>query len=149
MRFNYQARTKEGQMQSGVVEASSRDAALRVLQKYGLFITFLEESREPFYAKKIPLLERITRKDVVIFSRQLAIMAKSSVPIIEALHSLVGQTQNRNFKEKIFRIAEEVEGGASLSQAFGRFPEIFSAFYVNMIKSGEASGKISETLEYL
>ena len=72
-----------------MVEASSREAALRVLQKYGVYVTVLEEAREPFYAKKIGFLERITRKDVVIFSRQLAIMTKSNVPLVESLYALV------------------------------------------------------------
>ncbi|MDP2864469.1 MAG: type II secretion system F family protein, partial [bacterium] len=109
MKFDYQARTQEGQIQTGVIESSSREAAILLLQKYGLYVTFLEVAKIPFYAKKIEIFQRISRKDVVIFSRQLAIMFKSNVPLVESLHTLSNQTKNQNFKEKILKIAEKVE----------------------------------------
>ncbi len=149
MKFNYQARTQEGQIQTGVVEASSREAALTLLQKYGLYVTFFEVSKVPFYAKRIEISQRISRKDVVIFSRQLAIMFKSNVPVVEALQTLSNQTKNQNFKEKILKISEKVEGGTSLSVSLSSYPKIFSPFYTNMVKSGEVSGKLSEVLGYL
>lgn len=149
MKFNYQARTQKGQIQTGVVEASSREAALSLLQKYGLYITFLEIAKVPFYAKRIEISPRISRKDVVVFSRQLAIMFKSNVPVVEALQTLSNQTKNQNFKEKILKIAEKVEGGTSLSVSLASYPKIFSPFYTNMVKSGEVSGKLSEVLGYL
>ncbi len=149
MKFNYQARTQEGQIQTGVVEASSREAALTLLQKYGLYVTFLEVSKVPFYAKRIEISQRISRKDVVVFSRQLAIMFKSNVPVVEALQTLSNQTKNQKFKEKILRISEKVEGGTSFSVSLSSYPKIFSPFYTNMVKSGEVSGKLSEVLGYL
>jgi len=149
MKFNYQARTQEGQIQTGVIEASSREAALLLLQKYGLYVTFLEVTKVSFYAKKIEIFQRISNKDVVVFSRQLAIMFKSNVPVVEALQTLAEQTKNQNFKEKILKIAEKVEGGTPLSASLATEPKIFSPFYTNIIKSGEASGKLSETLGYL
>lgn len=149
MKFNYQARTQEGQIQTGVVEASSREAALTLLQKYGLYITFLEIAKVPFYAKRIEISQRISRKDIVVFSRQLAIMFKSNVPVVEALQTLSNQTKNQNFKERILKISEKVEGGTSLSISLSSYPKIFSPFYTNMVKSGEVSGKLSEVLGYL
>ena len=149
MKFNYQARTQEGQIQTGVIEASSREAALLLLQKYGLYVTFLEVTKVSFYAKKIEIFQRISNKDVVVFSRQLAIMFKSNVPVVEALQTLAEQTKNQNFKEKILKIAEKVEGGTPLSASLASEPKIFSPFYTNIVKSGEASGKLSETLGYL
>ena len=149
MKFNYQARTQEGQIQTGAIEASSREAALSLLQKYGLYVTFLEVTKVPFYAKKIEIFQRISNKDVVVFSRQLAIMFKSNVPVVEALQTLSEQTKNQNFKEKILKIAEKVEGGTPLSASLSSYPKIFSPFYTNIVKSGEASGKLSETLGYL
>ena len=76
-------------------------------------------------------------------------MFKSKVPLVESLRTLVGQTANLRFREKIVKISETVEGGASLSKAFARFPEVFSPFYIAMVKSGETAGKLSEALEYL
>ncbi len=150
MKFNYQARTGTGEIQSGTVEASSKEAALAVLQKYDFYVTFLEETGlEPVWAKRIKFLERISKQEIAVFSRQLAIMFKSKVPIIEALYVLAEQAKNSSFREKIAKITEEVEGGTPLSQALSFYPNLFSYFYTSMVKSGEVSGKLSESLEYL
>ena len=149
MKFNYQARTKEGEIKTGEVEASNREAAFTVLKSYGFFVTVLEEVEIPFYAQKVKFLERITRKDVVVFSRQLSIMLKSKVPIVETLRTIAKQMRKVSFKEKILKIAEEIEGGSPLSRAFSLFPRLFSPFYINMVKSGEASGKLSKIFLYL
>ena len=150
MKFNYQARTKDGQIQAGVVEASSREAAVALLQKHDLFVTLLENiEAAPFWAKSIKI-GGISSKDIVAFSRQLAVMFKSNVPLLEALQTLAeGFSAKPNFREKIIKIAEEIEGGSSLSQALSLYPSIFSSFYINMVKSGETSGKLSGDLVYL
>ncbi len=150
MKFNYQARTKTGQIQSGTIEAASREGAVALLQKYGLYITFLEKAEAvPIYAKRIKIFERISTKEVVLFSRQLSIMFSSKVPLVEALRVLSNQIENPHFSEKILKLSEEVEGGTSLSRALSHYPEIFSSFYISMVKAGEASGKLSESLAYL
>jgi len=150
MKFNYQARTKDGQIQAGVVEASSREAAVALLQKHDLFVTLLENiEAAPFWAKSIKI-GGISSKAIVAFSRQLAVMFKSNVPLLEALQTLAeGFSAKPNFREKIIKIAEEIEGGSSLSQALSLYPSIFSSFYINMVKSGETSGKLSGDLVYL
>lgn len=149
MKFNYQARTKKGEIQSGIVEASTKEAAYTVLKSHDLFVTALEEVALPFYAKRLKVLEIISQKDLVLFSRQLAIMFKSNVPVVETFRTLAKQTRNANFREKILRLAEEVEGGTSLSKALSLYPKLFSTFYVSMVKSGEASGKLSDIFMYL
>lgn len=133
----------------GTVEAVSREGALNLLQRHGLYVTSLEESSSlPFYTKKIDLT-RITQKDLVVFSRQLSIMFKSKVPLVESLRTLADQSGKMGFREKIFMISEKVEGGTSFSEALASIPKVFDLFYVNMVKAGEASGKLSEALNYL
>jgi len=149
MNFNYQARTPKGEVHAGQIEASSKEAAAALLRGRGLYVTFLEEATPPLYARRITLFERISRKDLALFSRQLAIMFKSKVPLIEALEVLSSQTKNVDFKEKIFKISEKVEGGIAFSQSLALYPKIFSPFYIAMVKSGEVSGKLSEVLNYL
>lgn len=150
MKFNYQARTKDGEIQSGVVEAPSKDAAFNLLRKYDLHLTGLEEAGEgPIYTREIKLFQRVSKKDVVLFSRQLAIMFKSQVSLVETLRTLASQTKNNYFKEKIVAIVEDVEGGTPLSQAMKEHRKLFSPFYIAMIKSGEISGNLSGILEYL
>lgn len=150
MKFNYQARTKEGEVQAGTVEAPSREAALTLLQRHGFYVTLLEGTEaKPFYAKRIKFFERISDKEIVVFSRQLAIMFSSRVPLAESLETLSKQTKNPIFKEKILKLAKEVEGGSSFSKALARYPKIFSPFFISMVRSGEVSGKLSESLTYL
>lgn len=149
MKFNYQARTKEGEVQVGVVEASSRETAFSLLQKHGFYVTYLEEAKAPFYAQKIELFSRISARDIVLFSRQLSMMFNSKIPLMEALKVLSGQTENLQLREKIIKLSESIEGGSSFSKALSRYPKVFSVFYVSMVKAGEASGKLAESLNYL
>ena len=150
MKFNYQARTEDGQIQSGVVEASSREVAIDLLQKQDLYVTLLEETgASPAYARKIVLFGGVSRKDVVLFSRQLSIMFKAKVSLVESLAVLSEQAQNLDLKEKIMIISEDVEGGTAFSEALTKHPKLFSPFYIAMVKAGEAAGKLSESLDYL
>ena len=149
MKFNYQARTKKGEVRTGRVEASSKETAATLLQKHDLYVTFLEEAAPPIYAKRIKFFEKISKKDIVLFSRQLAIMFQSKVPLVESLRVLSAQAKNTNFREKIIKISEEVEAGTPFSKTLSKYPDVFSSFYIAMVRSGEVSGKLSEVLDYL
>lgn len=150
MKFNYEARTKRGQLQSGVIEASSREAAIDVLQRNDLIILKLRaEIEAPLFSKKINIFEKVRSKEVVIFSRQLSTLFGAKVPLVESLQILSGQTPNAFFQEVIMDLAKELEGGMALSQAMSRHPKVFSSFYISMIKSGEVSGKLEEVFNYL
>ncbi len=150
MKFSYQARTTDGKVQTGVVEASNREAAFNTLKAHDLYVTVLEESIElPFYAKQMSLFSKANKKDVVLLSRQVSIMLKSNVPIVESFRTIAKQTKKFDLKEKILKMAEEVEGGNPISKALSLYPKLFSPFYINMVKAGEASGKLSEVFLYL
>ncbi len=149
MKFNYQSRTKNGEVRAGEIEASSKVAAIALLKRKGMYVTFLEEAKAPAYAKEIKLFERISQKEIVLFSRQLAIMFKSKIPLVESLQVLSMQAKGADFQEKIVRLSEDIEGGTVFSKALSRYPKIFSPFYIAMVKSGEISGKLSEVLNYL
>lgn len=137
-------------MQTGMVEASSKEAAIALLQRNRLFVTFLDPTeKKPFWAKNLAILQHVSKKDIVNFSRQLALMFTSKIPLLQALESIAEQTKNQGFKEKIEIIAQEIEGGTKFSQALSSHPKLFSSFYISMVKSGEASGTLSESLTYL
>ncbi len=150
MKYIYQAKTKEGKTETGTVEASSKEAAVSLLQKYNIFVTSLKEQRAPlFRSESIAFLNKVSKKDLAIFARQLAVMLQSRVPVVQSLKGLAIQTKNQNFREKIMKISQMVEEGQPLSSACNNFPEIFNVFFVSLLKTGEASGKISESLFYL
>ncbi len=147
MKFNYQARTKEGEIRTGQIEAFSKEAAIAILQKYGLYPTFIEEAKRPFYAREIYLFRKVSLKDLVFATRELAIMFRSGVPFVEAISSVAQETQNLKLKEIFFELAKEVKSGSSLSDALARYPEVFSSFYISMVKIGEISGQLPQVLE--
>lgn len=148
--FSYQARDIDGRAVRGMVEAGSREQAVEILSDRGLTPIFVEEqrvSRLRFLAASP--VARVKTKDLVVFSRQLAVMSSATLPIVQSLRILEKQTQNPKLKVIVSEIADEVEGGAKLSASLGKYPEVFSDFYINMIASGETSGKIDEVLNYL
>ncbi len=150
MKYIYQARSKEGKLETGTVEASTKEAAALLLQKYSIFATSIkEESPLIFKVENLSFLGKVSKKDLAIFSRQLAVMMQSRVPVTQALKNLAVQQKNPGFKEKISKISQLVEEGNPLSEAFANFPEIFNIFYISLVKSGESSGKISESLYFL
>jgi len=150
VKFRYKARTEEGEIKEGIVEAGSRENALDVLESHNLFVvSLLETSLIPVWLRDIKILNRVSQKDIVVFSRQLAMMFEANVPLVESLETLGAPQKNPVLREKILEIAKSVEGGTALSEAFKKHPELFSSFYVNMIRSGEASGKLAESLKYL
>ncbi len=149
MKFDYQVRTKEGEVQTGIIEASSKDAAISLLQKYGFYVTYLEKESVPFYAKNVEVFKGISRRDIVLFSRQLSVMFSSKVPMVESLNVIAGQTEKPALRDIILDLSREVEGGSTLSKAMSRHEDIFSPFYISMVRSGEKSGKLTEALSYL
>ncbi len=148
MKFVYQGRTKEGQVKSGVIEAGAVQNAAEILRQQGLFITFLKKE-DPGVLGKIRFFEGVSGKDVAVFSRQLAVMFRANVSLVESLRTVGGQLPNQNFREKILKISQIVESGSPLSAALARYSDIFSPFFVSMVKAGEVSGNLSEQFNYL
>lgn len=150
MQFDYQARTPEGEIQTGIIEAADRQIAIEVLQRHNLIlISLISRSRVSIFSLDIGFLKKVKAKDVVVFSRQLATLVEAKIPLVQSLRVLVKQTSNPKFREVIFEIAADVEGGLALSDALAKHSEIFSNFYVNLVKSGEASGNLDKALTYL
>jgi len=147
MKFEYQARTKSGDIKKGVIEAVSKMAAIDLLHKNELFPTIIkEEKKGKGLNTELKIFERVSSKEVVIFTREIAIMIESNVPPAKALEALGEQMSNRSFKEKIFKVSADIREGVTLSKAFSKYPNIFSTFYVNMLRSGEISGTLPEVL---
>lgn len=147
MKFEYQARTRSGDIKKGVIEAVSKMAAIDLLHKNELFPTIIkEEKKEKGLNTELKIFEGVSSKEVVIFTREIAIMIESNVPPAKALEALGEQMSNKSFKEKIFKVSADIREGVTLSKAFSKYPKIFSTFYVNMLRSGEISGTLPEVL---
>ncbi len=147
-RYKYKALNNERKAINGIVEAQNEEEAISLLKDRELSIISLTEEKKDFTNKQI-VFGGVKPKDVVIFSRQFSVLISASVSLVQALKVMVEQTKNIKLRMVIAEIAGEVDGGARLSDAMSKHPKIFSKFYVNIIKSGETSGKLDEVLNYL
>ncbi len=148
MKFNYTARTKDNELQAGIVEASDRKEAVDTLQGHGLLVVSMEEEGRGL-SFQIGFFSRVKNRDLVSFSRQLATLFGAKVSLVSSLELLASQTEEAYFQEIIFDVASTIEAGDSFSSALANYPKVFSNFYINMIKAGEVSGNLENTLEFL
>ncbi len=148
--YTYKVKDSRGATLEGAVEAESEAQAGDVLREHGYQTISLTARDAPSFAtRSFTFLRHVTPKDVVVFSRQLSVMISASVSIVRALRTAARQTTNQKLREIVLDVANEVEGGVRLSDALNKYPHIFGTFYVNLIRSGETSGKLDEVLQYL
>ncbi len=149
-KFVYKARTQEGELQVGNVEASDRQSAVNILTGHSLFVLNIEPViEERWYDRLANVFKRVKVSEMMIFTRQLSTLLASQVPLSDSLRNLYRQTDHPVLKEAIAEIAQDVDAGFSLSQALERQKGIFSNFYVNMVKSSEITGRLNEVLSFL
>lgn len=150
MLFTYKALTKEGEEHTGSVDALNRDIAIRLLQQRGLTILAVDAAEGGhFWQRRIALFERVPVKDVVILSRQIATLFGAEVSALRVFRLLAQEAENRLLRDKLTAVADDIQGGASISDALAKHSNVFSGFYVNMVRAGEESGKLNQTFEYL
>ena len=150
MKFKYKATTINGREQEGKIEAGSVKRAIELLQKHKLIIVSIKPIKELIsFSKVFSFLNRVSKKKIVMFSKELSILLTSDIPLVEALRTQSEQEDNLYFREQISAIGKMVDDGAPFSVALSRFPNTFSDFYINVVKSGEISGKLQESLYHL
>lgn len=150
MRFQYKARTEQGGLQAGFVDSGNRDAALDILRSHDLFVLSIEEvGGVPWYVKIVSFLNKVQIRDLMLFTRQFAILLESKVPLSESLRTLENQMRNPVLKEAIREIYDGVSAGLALSQAMERRSDIFSEFYINMIRPAEVTGRLEQAMTFL
>lgn len=149
-KFNYKALDINGNVINGIVDAPSSELASTALIDKNLKIIDLQESKSlvNLNFKALSIFNGISKKDLVIFSRQLAVMISATVPIIQALRGITKQTTNQALSRNVEQIADDVDGGMKLSDAMAKH-SIFDTFFVSMIAAGESSGRLDEVLNYL
>jgi len=147
--FRYKATDEINQTAEGMIQAASQDVAAEMLADQNLTIISLTEEKISFFERSLKVLNRVKIKDLVVFSRQLSVIVSATIPLVQGLKILVTQTESPVLKAIISEVADDVEGGAKLSAALSRHPDAFDDFFVNIIRSGETSGKLDEVLNYL
>ena len=157
--FDYIARNENGARQTGSISADNYNKAIEKLQNEKLTIVKLKESDTSFDFVK-PFLKRLSLEFekfknkvpitvLVFFTRQIATMFSAGLTIERSLHFLSQEEKNKKFKAALDKIEDDVKKGLLLSDALERHPGIFNNLYISLVRAGEVSGKLSETLEEL
>ncbi|MBP6858029.1 MAG: type II secretion system F family protein [Candidatus Pacebacteria bacterium] len=149
MNFRYTAVTDKGEKRDGVIEAVSRDLAISGLQRRGLIVTSVKSEEEAKKWFEITIFEKVPMKEIVILSRQMSTLFEAQVSALKAFSLLAANTENKLLSRKMNQIVSDLQAGASIAGALSKHPDIFSDFYINMVKAGEESGKLTQVFEYL
>lgn len=149
MLFNYKAVTNVGEKKDGKIDAATKDLAIGVLQRKGLIVVSVSEEGESKSLFKISFMDKVPMKDVVIMSRQIATLFEAQVSALKAFTLLAGNTENVKLANTLTKVADDLQSGVSIADSLAKYPDIFSDFYVNMVRSGEETGKLMDVFSYL
>jgi len=153
--YEYSALNKAGKTVKGIIDADSQTAARNKIRQAGNYPIEIQEtvpvSKKTGGRKSqlFKLAPRIRQQEVHVATRQLATLLGAGIPLVSALNGLVEQTTNPSFKKIIAQLKDSVNEGNSFTSALSEHPRLFSRIYVNMVKSGEASGSLDVVLEQL
>lgn len=150
MDFQYTARSRTGVVERDVMSAFNERAVAEALRAKGLIPTSIKSVSRSFDISS--LLESITTVkllDKITFIKNLGVMIKAGLPVSRALKILAIQTTNKKFAKIVSDVSRQVEGGVPLSDAMSKYPNVFSAIFVSMVRAGEASGNLETNLRYL
>jgi type IV pilus assembly protein PilC len=152
MLYKYQAVDNSGAQVSGLVDTTSLESAMNAVQRRGLVIVSIkpaEEKKAGFLNKSFNFFEKVKTKDVVLLSKQLSTLFSAQVSALRIFRLLGSESENPALRAHLNEIANDLQGGASISMALSKHPKLFSNFYVNMVKAGEETGKLDETFLFL
>ncbi len=151
--YSYKASDISGKIMKGTLDASDEKQAAGKIQDMGYIpirvVRVGRDSTAHISRNIMSLFQRVSAKDVMMFTQDLAALLGAGLPVDRALSVLLNATENAKFKEIVSQILKDVQGGSYLSDAMLKHSDIFSSFYVNMIRAGEAGGVLEPVLERL
>src|ERR1044072_962232 len=146
-KFSYQAKdTSTNKVVKATVQADSESAAAKLLIAQGFTPLDIQEIDEngSFFGR---ITNRITTKDRVVFTRQLATLIGAGLPLSQSLRTVLEQTPNKRLQSVVVNVITSVEGGKTLSDSFAKHPYVFNSVFLALISAGEASGTLDEALK--
>lgn len=146
--FKYRAKKDDGDVVEGTIAAGTHDDAVDKISRIGYFPTAVEQIVDgPGKSSSSGLLTgRIRSRDITTFSRQLASLLKSGVPLLRGIEVIGEQSENARFKEMLDDISGKIKEGASFSSALAGYPKVFLPLYLAVVRAGESSGNMEESL---
>ena len=143
------AETRKGRKLKDEVEASDEKIAMSQLKRRNLTVLKLKLKPPDLFANIAFMQPKVTKKDIVIFTRQFSTMIDAGLPLVQGLNILAEQAENPTFKKILKGLTKDVEGGSTLAEAMGKHPEVFDTLFVNLIAAGEVGGILDTILRRL
>lgn len=150
MLFKYKALDSTGSEQEGTIETVNEDTAIAALQRNGLVITSVEPAdKKDMFHGEITFFQRVSTKELVILSRQIATLFEAQVSALRVFRLLGSEAANPLVQKTLLEVANDIQAGASISKALSKHPKLFSSFYCNMVLAGEETGRLEQTFNHL
>lgn len=148
--FGYKAVDKEGRTADGTIDAVSVDVAVASLQRRGLIVQSIDPVKSGGrLSMNLTFFERIKTKDVVMLSRQIATLFEAQVSALRAFRLLATESTNPALQDRLTQIANDIQAGSPMSRALAKHPTVFDNFYVQMVRTGEETGKLDDVFNFL
>ncbi|WP_432358379.1 type II secretion system F family protein [Sporosarcina sp. UB5] len=147
-RYKYEGRDAKSKRSGVIIAANKREAALK-LKNQGIRVTNLTEQAETVLTKEIHLGKPIKRTQFIMFLRQFSTLLRAGVTIVESIRILSLQVESKLFQKILVSVGDELRGGGSLSDALTKHPKAFEPLVINMVKAGEMSGTVDDSLDRL
>ena len=145
--FEWKGRGRNGQDQTGVLVADSKDAVIAMMRRQQIVVTAVKEKGKeialPKFGGKVP------SQIIAIFTRQFSVMIDAGLPLVQCLEILGSQQEHKTFKRTLIQIRQDVESGSSLADSMRKHPRVFNDLYTNMVAAGEAGGILDTILQRL
>ena len=150
MLFNYKVLTQEGKEKKGQIEAASSEIAVATLQRRDfIVVSVVPDQQKNFLEASLPFLDRVPMKDIVLMSKQASTLFEAQVSAVKTFELLGQNAESKGIQKALSQVTEDIKGGSSISGAMSKQPKVFSDFYVNMVRAGEESGKLTATFTFL
>ncbi|RLB31801.1 MAG: type II secretion system F family protein [Deltaproteobacteria bacterium] len=147
--FTYVGKSKRGRVLKGEIEAADERIARIQLKRKNIEVTKLKPKPKDIFESISFMQPKITKKDLVIFTRQFSTMIDAGLPLVQGLNILSEQMENKTFKGMLKQVTKDVEGGSTLADALNKHPRVFDSLFVNLVAAGEVGGILDTILQRL
>src|SRR5690625_192650 len=148
LHYKYIGRAKDGSLKRGRMEGRSKNDVIRKLRDQGISPREVNETKPSIFERDLNIGgNRVKSEDFVIYCRQFATLIRAGITIVEATDILSQQTESKLLKKTLQEVEDDITGGIAFSDAIEAYPNVFPALFVNMIRAGEMTGNLDETLD--
>jgi type IV pilus assembly protein PilC len=145
--FEWKGTARNGQTQTGVLVADSKDAVINMMRRQQIVVTAVKEKGKEIALPKFG--GGVPPQSVAIFTRQFSVMIDAGLPLVQCLEILGSQQDHKVFKRTLIQVRQDVESGSNLADAMRKHPKVFNDLYTNMVAAGEAGGILDTILQRL